>query len=481
METPPPLPVEESRAARKKRALAFKTWHLFVLVVPLSIALGLSAGYLLWGRQAATLEALRAAQADATPSSADQQQIKRYDIPTAGNPSLGAEDAPITLVEFSDYECPYCKKWHDEVFLKLVDAYAGKVRFVYRDFPLVGLHSNAAPAAEAAHCAAEQTDYWTYHDLLFSMKYDLNTQGYEQYAADLGLDLTKFDECLTSRRYQQEVEDNYQFAANLGVQSTPTFFINGIPVVGAQSYEVFTQVIDKELAGEFPNKIERGDLMKKFIAVAGNIGVGKSTLVEMLCQKLDWQPFYEPEAANPYLADFYQDMQAWAFHSQIFFLTHRLRSHRQLLNFPHSAIQDRSIYEDAEIFAHNLFLQGYISQRDYQTYHELYLVLTEFLDPPDLVIYLRASVPTLLERIQHRNRDYERTISPDYLERLNRLYENWIANFTLCPVLTVPADDLDYVAHPSHLDLVAQKVQEKLTGKEEVVFDPEEVARANGE
>jgi deoxyadenosine/deoxycytidine kinase len=215
--------------------------------------------------------------------------------------------------------------------------------------------------------------------------------------------------------------------------------------------------------------------MHKFIAVAGNIGVGKSTLVSLFCQRLGWQPFYEPVAENPYLPDFYRNMQAWAFHSQIFFLTHRLRIHRQLVSAPGSVIQDRSVYEDAEVFARNLYLQGAISERDYETYSELYHVLVEFLPPPDLVIYLRASASTLLERISHRNRDYERTITATYLEQLNQLYESWISCFTLCPVLTVPADDLDYVAHPDHLDLVLRKVQEKLTGKEEVIFAPEEV------
>ena len=216
--------------------------------------------------------------------------------------------------------------------------------------------------------------------------------------------------------------------------------------------------------------------MKKFVAVAGNIGVGKSTLVAMLCEHLEWQPFYEPVAENPYLVDFYRDMRAWAFHSQIFFLTHRLRAHRQLLDHPTSAIQDRSVYEDAEVFACNLYQQGLIDERDYGAYRELYQVLTEFLPPPDLVIYLRASVPTLIERIKHRGRDYERQITPEYLSQLNQLYEAWIARFSLCPVLTVPADDLDYVAYPSHLDLIVRKVQEKLIGKEEVVFDPDEVA-----
>jgi deoxyadenosine/deoxycytidine kinase len=218
--------------------------------------------------------------------------------------------------------------------------------------------------------------------------------------------------------------------------------------------------------------------MKKFVAVAGNIGVGKSTLVKMLCEKLGWQAFYEPVSDNPYLADFYADMAAWSFHSQVFFLTRRLRSHYELTQFPTSVVQDRSVYEDADIFAQNLFMQGYIQPRDYQTYRELYETAVQFMPPPDLMIYLRASVPTLRDRISHRGRDYERTIAPEYLQSLNDLYETWISNFVLCPVLTIPADDLDYVAHSGHLKLIVSKVQEKLTGNEEVVFEAGEVARA---
>jgi deoxyadenosine/deoxycytidine kinase len=216
-------------------------------------------------------------------------------------------------------------------------------------------------------------------------------------------------------------------------------------------------------------------LVKKFVAVAGNIGVGKSTLVSLLCQKLGWQPFFEPVAENPYLADFYQDMSAWAFHSQIFFLTHRLRAHRQLIDHPTSVIQDRSVYEDAEVFACNLYRQGLIGERDYRSYRDLYEVLIEFLPPPDLVVYLRASESTLIERISIRGRDYEHSISPEYLAQINGLYEEWIARFSLCPVLAVPADNLDYVANPRHLELIVRKVEEKLTGKEEVRFEPDEM------
>ena len=211
--------------------------------------------------------------------------------------------------------------------------------------------------------------------------------------------------------------------------------------------------------------------MKQFIAIAGNIGVGKSTLVEKLCARLGWEPFFEGVVDNPYLADFYQDMRAWSFHSQIFFLARRLRDLRLLRDFPRTVIQDRSVYEDAEIFAKNLFHQGHIAERDWRTYRELYKVLTELLPPPDLVVYLSASVPTFLQRIALRGREYEKSIAPEYLAQLNVLYDEWIGDFALAPVLIVPADRLDFVANNKHLDLIAQKIQQKLRGEQMVMFD----------
>ena len=215
--------------------------------------------------------------------------------------------------------------------------------------------------------------------------------------------------------------------------------------------------------------------MKKYVIVAGNIGVGKSTLVQMISSRLGWRPLFEPVGENPYLSDFYHDMQRWAFHSQIFFLTKRLRSHPNILDHPTSILQDRSVYEDAEVFAQNLYHQNLISERDFETYRELYQAVVDFLPPPDLIVYLRPSTATLSRRIAQRGRAYEQEITPQYIEQLNKLYENWIKNFTICPVLTVPADDLDYVAHPYHLDLIVNKIIEKLTGQEEVVFSEEEV------
>ena len=210
--------------------------------------------------------------------------------------------------------------------------------------------------------------------------------------------------------------------------------------------------------------------MKRFIAIAGNIGVGKSTLTQKLSAKLGWEAFLEAVDDNPYLADFYEDMHQWSFHSQIFFLARRLRHHRQLLDRPHSVVQDRSVYEDAQIFARNLYLQGSMSQRDYGCYCELYETLTMIMPPPDLVVYLQASVPTLMHRIALRGRDFEQRIAPEYVERLNDLYEEWIDGFALCPVLTVPADVLDFVLNPDHLDLIAEKVEVKLRGDQLVLF-----------
>ncbi len=214
-------------------------------------------------------------------------------------------------------------------------------------------------------------------------------------------------------------------------------------------------------------------MTKYFIAVAGNIGAGKSTLTSLLSQRLNWEPFLEGVSDNPYLVDFYDDMEKWSFHSQVFFMARRLRHHRQLLERPDSVIQDRTVYEDAEIFARNLYIQGSMSERDYATYNELYKAVTAILPPPNLVIYLSASVDTLRSRIRQRGRAFERSISDAYLTQLNHLYEDWMEHFSLCPVLTIPADHLDFVANADHLDLVTAKILERLRGKEVVIFDLE--------
>ena len=201
------------------------------------------------------------------------------------------------------------------------------------------------------------------------------------------------------------------------------------------------------------------------------MGVGKSTLTSLLSEYLCWEPFYEAVDDNPYLADFYQDMRTWSFHSQVFFLSRRLGHHRQIIERPGTVVQDRSVYEDAEIFARNLYLQGNMTDRDWESYWELYQTVITILPPPDLVIYLQASVPVLQERIRQRGRDYEQQIATEYLTQLNELYETWVDSFGLCPVLTVPTADRNGVAVNSHLELIASRVLDKLHGKEVVVFD----------
>ncbi|MBN2470871.1 MAG: deoxynucleoside kinase [Anaerolineae bacterium] len=202
---------------------------------------------------------------------------------------------------------------------------------------------------------------------------------------------------------------------------------------------------------------------KRFVGIAGNIGVGKSSLTDLLAEALGWEPFYEANAENPYLADFYEDMERWSFHSQVFFLSRRLQHHRQLVDHPGSVLQDRTVYEDAEVFAQNLYRQGHMTPRDYETYHALYKGVSAFLPPPDLLIYLRARVGTLVERIAMRGRSYERQISIDYLTMLNELYDHWIDTWRACPVLILPADELDFVHNPSDLNLIVRDIRAHLS------------------
>ncbi len=202
---------------------------------------------------------------------------------------------------------------------------------------------------------------------------------------------------------------------------------------------------------------------KRFIAIAGNIGVGKSTLTRLIAQAFHWEPFLEAAAENPYLADFYADMTRWSFHSQVFYLGKRLEHHRLLVDHPGSVLQDRTVYEDAEIFARNLYEQALMSARDYDAYRRLYHAIASFLPAPDLIVYLRADVDTLLRRIAMRGNDYERSISPDYLARLNDLYEEWIGGWQVSPVLVIPAADIDYVQHPHHLHHIIDPIRAMFT------------------
>ncbi len=246
---PQPNPTVSKK--ERRRQVKFPWVAVFV---PLAFLLGLGIGYFLWGAKALQAEA---SQADQQTQAAAQvtvpADVQRYDIPVDDDYVYGNVDAPITIVEFSDFECPYCQRWYDQVWKRLREEYPDQVRLVYRDFPLPG-HPNSTPSAEAANCAGEQGEYYAFHDLLFNGEMGLSVDAFLNYAGDLNLNLDEFKKCLEERRYQAEVEADYAWASEFGVSSTPTFFINGIPLVGAQPFEVFKQVIDLELAGKIPTE-----------------------------------------------------------------------------------------------------------------------------------------------------------------------------------------------------------------------------------
>jgi protein-disulfide isomerase len=228
----------------------FKRNHFYALVTVLAFATGVLLGYVVWGFDssggaAQTTAAL--AEVQVTP----EQRVTRYNVPIDGFYSIGPNDAPITLVEFSDYQCPFCRRWHQEVYEPLLAAYPGKIKLVYRNLPLTSIHPDAMSAAEAAMCAGDQDAYWPYHEKLFSNE-TLGTQTYIQYAQELSLNVDAFTTCLDEHKYQAAIEADSKFAIDLGVSSTPTFFLNGLPIVGAQPLNVMKQIIDKELAGKIP-------------------------------------------------------------------------------------------------------------------------------------------------------------------------------------------------------------------------------------
>ena len=197
---------------------------------------------------------------------------------------------------------------------------------------------------------------------------------------------------------------------------------------------------------------------KIFIAIAGNIGTGKTTLTNMLSRRFGWEAHFEVVADNPYLSDFYDDMSRWSFPLQIFFLNHRFKAHQRVTEGANSAIQDRSIYEDANIFARNLYEQKLMSERDYRNYLDLYQSMIAFLSPPDLVIYLKKSLPKLKEQITLRGRDYEKNIPDDYLANLNRYYDDWMLNYDLGKKLVIESDHLNFLKNPEDFEGICQKL-----------------------
>jgi len=203
---------------------------------------------------------------------------------------------------------------------------------------------------------------------------------------------------------------------------------------------------------------------KKYVAVAGNIGAGKSSLTRILSDYFKWEAYFERVDDNPYLEDFYEDMHRWSFNLQVFFLSSRFEHQRLIEEAPHSVVQDRSIYEDAEIFARNLNEMGLMSARDYENYQDLFKVMTSYLRPPDLLVYLKASVPTLVSHIQSRGREFESTIRIEYLQRLNKHYEDWVDRYDLGPKVIIDVDELDFVNVEKDQSHIISKVEARLFG-----------------
>lgn len=203
-----------------------------------------------------------------------------------------------------------------------------------------------------------------------------------------------------------------------------------------------------------------------FVVVAGNIGGGKTTLTKKLSERLNWKPYYESVQDNPYLADFYDNMSRWSFPLQVYFLNHRFNTHKQIENSNGSSVQDRSIYEDANIFARALYEQGDLDKRDYENYRGLYESMISYLSPPTLMIFLKRSVPKLLERIEMRGRDYEQTIPVDYLTKLNDYYDDWYDKYDLGKSLIVDTDDLDFLENEEHFDKLVQRIHDSIDQQE---------------
>jgi deoxyadenosine/deoxycytidine kinase len=199
-----------------------------------------------------------------------------------------------------------------------------------------------------------------------------------------------------------------------------------------------------------------------FIAVAGNIGSGKSSLTRLLAEHFGWKPYFESVDDNPYLPDFYADMHRWSFHLQIYFLANRFKHHKRMTESGESVIQDRSIYEDAEIFARNLYEIGKMDERDYSNYASLFGVMTDYLKSPDLMIYLRSTIDALVQNISRRGRSFEQGIQREYLEQLNKHYESWIGRYKRGPLLIVESDHLDFVNREQDLKQVIELVRKEL-------------------
>lgn len=271
------IPTPNKAPETRQRIRPQLNWRPVLLVIGLVLffAIGLGVGFFMWGKPLTAarieladvksqLETLQAAaeaaegqasqantnETDTATADGEIKQVKRYPVPEDGDPAYGPADAPITIIEFSDFQCPYCQKWHNEVWNKLKVEYPTEIRLVYRDFPLYSIHPDAASAANAAECSNEQNKYWEFHNLLLSGSEGFGEGAYQSYASSLKMDMASFQQCMDENRYESEVTADFEYASSIGIQSTPTFFVNGVALIGAQPYEVFKEVIDLELAGK---------------------------------------------------------------------------------------------------------------------------------------------------------------------------------------------------------------------------------------
>ncbi len=201
---------------------------------------------------------------------------------------------------------------------------------------------------------------------------------------------------------------------------------------------------------------------KVFVSIAGNIGSGKSSLTNLIAKEFNWKPYYEKVNNNPYLKDFYNDMNRWSFNLQVYFLSHRFKTHKEILDKKKSVIQDRSIYEDAEIFARNLYKLGKMNKRDYENYRKLFKEMTYFLKPPDLLIYLRSGLPKLVKQIKLRGREFEQNLDTGYLERLNTSYEEWITHYKLGKCLIIENEELDFVRRKKDFSMITKLIKDNI-------------------
>lgn len=268
---PPKKKSSKSKTSLKKRAgkneevfsFQVKKHQIYAAFIPIAFLVGLAMGYFIYGRAAAIASyragavqtdiPVTAISVEATSTSAadNDSLAQRVDIPIdANDPVLGAGDAPITIIEFADFQCPYCQRHVLQTYPQLLEDYGDQIRIIYKDFPLTGIHPQSLPAALAAQCAQEQGKFWEYHDLLFSGRIELGEDAYLAYADELGLDITSFTSCYQGARYSDAVRADYDLGVEYGVNATPTFFINGIRLIGAQPFSVFANLIDSELSNQ---------------------------------------------------------------------------------------------------------------------------------------------------------------------------------------------------------------------------------------